>query len=146
MAKYTIGMGTVISIQKDGDSTWTPIKGGQSLTLSGAESSDIDVTNFGSGGKREYIKGITEYTDFELNGVWNGGDAQDTLLRGYQLSGEDIKIRLQIPAVDDDGDTSTFTIAYEGYVKTYSNEIDYENAGSYTLGVKVNAVDLTPSA
>lgn len=137
---YKIGQGTTVSLAPapagNTAPTYVALDGIKSVQLASIETAQVEITNFGSGGMREYVNGLKDASEATFSGLWDAGSTQDTLIRTHQENNARIMAKVSVP----NSTGNTFNIVYTGNVSKYENSIDFENVGESTITIKVSAV------
>lgn len=134
---YKIGQGTTVSLAPaNAAPVYVGLEGIKSVQLASIETAQVEITNFGSGGMREYVNGLKDASEATFSGLWDAGSAQDTLIRTHQENNARIMAKVSVP----NSTGNTFNIVYTGNVSKYENSIDFENVGESTITIKVSAV------
>lgn len=137
--RYRIGQGTTVQIgprPTTGNTTFTTIEGATAVELAAIETAQIEITNFGSNGMREYRPGLKEGGTVSVEMMVDAGDAQDALLYGLLNDQTDAQLRVTVPNVAN----TNLVITYGGYVTAYNPTVSFENVSTATLEFKVSSI------
>lgn len=142
--KLKIGQGTTVGIGPivgNTAVTYTTLENVKSIELAGIETAQVEITNFGSNGMREYTPGLKDGGTVSINMLVDAGDTQDNMIFGLTQNQTNASLRVTIPNTT----ATALEITYEGFVTSYTPSVDFENVGEATMEFKVSSVSRSTS-
>lgn len=142
MAGESIGWGSEFWLENDSE-TLTQLAGVFEMGLPNEQVDDVEVTHYKSANrKREYIAGLIETGEVDIQMNYVPGSATDILCREAHNSGT---VRgYKVVLSDNEGDAA-WEIEGECYVKGYVREIPVDDRKTATLTIKFSG-DTTEKA
>ena len=136
MAGETTGWGTDFKLHNGADpGALVALEGVFEISAPSEEADDVEITHFKSPARRrEYIRGLIETGEIEVQMNYVPGSATDTLCRAALAAGDNRAFELVLP--DEAGDPA-WEITGTAYAKSYERAIPLEDKLSATLTLKV---------
>lgn len=141
MAGETTGWGTEFHLHNG--VALTELVGVFDITPPNEQTDDVEVTHYKSPGRRrEYIRGLIESGEFQVQMNYVAGSATDVLARAAHSAGDTRAFKIVVP--DDAGDPA-WEITGNCYAKGYERALPIEDRLTATLTCKVTGA-LTEAA